>query len=195
MAFVPTISACLQKNCGYVVVTDTTGAYDAETNPNGWGDTVSASDVTALVITISQNGSTLTTTDVLDQLPDPVTCGITYSEIAVDNLTDGEYTVTYEVTTVSDTYTASQTYFSACSVRCCIDSKWATIAANGDTTTSGNTDAVDEALGLEGLYASMNNAAASNYSTIRDNYLTKLQRICGITTSSGCGCGTCDGCN
>ena len=197
MAFVPTISACLQKNCNYVVVTDTTGVYDAETNPNGWGDvsTITASNVNALTITITQGDTTLVTADVLSQLPNPITGEITYSEIEVDGLVDGEFTVLYTVTTASNTYTASETYFQACGVRCCIDKKWATIAANGDTTTSGNTEAVEEALGLEGLYASMNNAAASNYTTIRNNYLTKMQRICGITTSSGCGCGTCDDCD
>ena len=198
MAFVPTISACLQKNCNYVVVTDTTGVYDVSTNDTGWGDaveTILASAVTALTIAISQGGTTLVTTNVLSQLPDPVTGEIIYSEIEVDGLIDGEFTVTYTVTTASTTYTASETYFQACSVRCCIDSKWSTVASNGDTTTSGNTALVYEALGLEGLYASMNNAAASNYTTIRNNYLTKLQRICNITASSGCGCGTCDGCS
>jgi len=193
MAFVPTISACLQSNCNKVVVTDTTGVYDASTNLTGWENvaTIVAADVTALVITITQ-GTTVVTTNVLAQLPDPVTGEIVYSEIEVDGLVDGEFTVTYTVTTASDTYTTSETYFQACAVRCCIDSKWSTIASNGDTTTSGNIAAVDTALGLEGLYASMMNAAASNYTTIRDNYLTKLQAICNI---SNCGCGTCDGCN
>lgn len=188
MAFIPTISACLQKNCNYVVMTDTTGVYDVTTNATGWQDaaTILAANVTALTITISQDGTTLATENVLAQLPDPVTGEITYSEIEVDGLVDGEYTVLYTVTTAANTYTASETYFQACSVRCCIDSKWSTIATNGDTTTSGNTALVDEALELEGLYASMNNAAASNLSTIRDNYLTKLQRICNIGTDCGC---------
>lgn len=194
MAFVPTISACLQKNCAYLVVTDTTGVYDASTNPTGWEDaaTIVAADVTALVITVTQGTTILATANVLAQLPDPVTSIFAYTQIELTGLVDGEFTVTYTVTTASGVFTTAPCSFQACSVRCCIDSKWATIASNGYTTTSGKTALVDEALELEGLYASMMNAAASNQTTIRNNYLTKLQRICNITA---CGCGTCDGCS
>ena len=193
MAFVPTISACLQNNCNYVVVTDNTGVYDASTNTTGWENaaTIVAADVTALSIVITQGTTTLATANVLAQLPDPVTSIFAYTQIELTGLVDGEFTVTYTVTTASDTFTATQTGFQACAVRCCIDSKWSTIAANGSTTTSGNCELVDEALQLEGLYASMMNGAASGNTTIRNNYLTKLQRLCNI---ANCGCGTCDNC-
>lgn len=195
MAFVPTISTCIQKNCGFISVTDTTGVYDADTNATGWGDalTLLESSVTALGVEVSQNGSTVASANVLSQLPGSITGALTYSEISVAGLIDGDFTVTYTVTTASNVYTASVVSFHACAVRCCIDSKWTQLTLNGDTTTTGNTTLVDSTMDLEGLYTSMIHAAASGYTTIRNNYLTKLQRVCNITT--GCGCATCDGCN
>jgi|TARA_B110000967_G_scaffold196530_1_gene227207 hypothetical protein len=195
MAFVPTISTCIKKNCGFISVTDNTGVYDASTNTIGWEDasTLLASAVTALTLEVSQNGSVIVTENLLTQLPGAVSESFTYSDISVSGLIDGDFTVTYTVTTASDVYIASIVSFHACAVRCCIDAKWTQITLNGDTTTAGNTSLVDSALELEGLYASMINAAASGYTTIRNNYLTKLQRVCNITT--GCGCATCDGCS
>lgn len=191
MAFVPTISVCLQKNCSKLVVTDDTGVYDATTNATGWEDaaTLLATNVTALSIVVSQSGSTLTTQNVLTQLPGTMTGDLGFSEFAVAGLLDGEFTVTYKVTDASTTYTAIVTKFHACSVRCCIDAKWAAVA-NYETDLSNSgcdcaSDTETEAIHLEGLYAAMNNAAASGDSTTRDALLTKLQRICDM---DDCGC-------
>lgn len=186
MAFVPTIKVCLKKNCTTLVITDTTGVYDDTTNTTGWEDasTLLAASVTALSIKVEQSASTLTTQNVLTQLPDPVTGEITFTDILLSSLVDGEFTVTYTVTDSSTTYTAVLTKFHACSVRCCIDKKWAAIANYEAGTGNGScecaSDLETDALHLEGLYSSMMNAAASGDTTTRDILLTKLQRLCSM---------------
>ena len=196
MGFVPKISVCLNKNCNYITVTDITGVYDVNDNPSGWEDpsTLDAVEVLSLTVEIIQNDVTIATENTLSQLPDPVTGQFSFSEIEVSELVSGEFTVEYNIRTASDIYKATITSFHACDVRCCIDAKWNAIAESGYTASNDGAGLVEEALALEGLYSSMVSSAASLNTKIRDNYLTKLQRLCGMT-SKDCGCGSCDGCN
>lgn len=186
MPFVPTIEVCLKKNCTTLVVTDNTDVYDNPNNLTGWEDasTLLAADVTALSIKVEQAASTLTTENVLAQLPGTVTGDITFNDIVLSSLVDGEFIVTYTVTDASTTYTAILTKFHACSVRCCIDKKWAAVAnyeaSTGNKGCGCAEDLETDALHLEGLYASMMNAAASGNTTTRDILLTKLQRLCSM---------------
>ena len=182
MAFIPTISACIKKNCSTLVVSDTTGVYDAATNATGWEDasTLLAADVTTLTVAVTQSGSTLSTTNVLSQLPDPVTESFTFNDITV-SIIDGEYTVTYTVSDGTTTYTAELTQFHACAVRCCIDKMWIKVAEYVASTSASGCSCAEyeqKAIHMEGLYYAMLNAAAAGDTTTRDNILTKLQRLC-----------------
>lgn len=183
MAFKPTISACLESGCTNLVVTDTTGIYDVSTNPYGWEDagTLAAADLasaTILIEYVDEDGdvSTVSTTDVLSQIADPVTGTFEFDPI-VGDYPDGQYIITYTLIDSSDvTYRKSINTFLFCNVKCCVQQLLATVPdllcnCNYSETLQ---ELFDAQVMLEGLKA---NATCGN-TTAMYQVLTRLQRLC-----------------
>jgi hypothetical protein len=74
MAFIPTISACL-NGCTGITINDTTGFFNIDNDPFGWNNnsTLWKTDadspyVTAATVSISLNGSAATSYNVLNKI-------------------------------------------------------------------------------------------------------------------------------
>lgn len=182
MAFRQTLSACLRDGCSKLVVTDTTGVYDATNNPYGWGDasTLLEADVDSATITITYtdsdgNDSEIDSIDVTSQIPADVTDSFEFDVIEGD-FEDGYYTITYTITAGTATYTKSFRVFFYCTVKCCIDKLAASIA---DKICDCDFDEyVNDIFIAEMTYAGMQaNASCGNITTMY-KLLERLQRIC-----------------
>ena len=65
-------TVCQKDKCKTLTVEDTSGLFDAVTNPNGWDPTgVTALDSAEIEVTFPDG--TVTTYDVLSQIPNPIT--------------------------------------------------------------------------------------------------------------------------
>lgn len=133
MALVLKFTACLEDECSKLLITDTTDIYHATNNPTGWGSPnltrANVSSATILIEFIDEDGvtSTVSTTDVLSQIPNPVTDTFEFNLIS-GTYPDGYYKITYTVVSnTGDIYRTVLRTFFYCNVQCCIDKLIATI--------------------------------------------------------------------
>lgn len=118
----PKIELC--HTDGAWVLTESTGAYDAEDNTGGWGDpNIEGSEIDSATIVILDHNGTETTHVVTSQIPATVTETFDFTGLELE-IPDGITKVTYTiVATVDDeevTYTGciEKAFFPA--VTCCI---------------------------------------------------------------------------
>lgn len=177
MAFSPTLEVC-QPNCSTIQFIDTTNVYNSESNTSGWaGSNINTEDVTAATIVVTDTaGNIQFTYDVLSQLPDPVTGEIIFTDYST-SLTDGNYIVTYTITTSGDIYTHSQTIAVTCNFECCISKQLSKIA-KAVCADSCDTSTVDEYLLIEGLLYAYKAAAMCEKTDIKEKIKLRLQRFC-----------------
>lgn len=202
MALTPTISACL-NGCTGITITDTTGFYNITTNPGGWNDvsTVYRTDIdtpytqsATITITLNSLPTPLATIDVIATIQGAVfpTFDL-YSYAPVDiygnpTLTDGSYTITYTIVDSDDiTYTTDTVVVVYCNVACCV-SKLAVAVADQDCNTC-ESEAFDTFVLADGILQALNAVAECSGETEFLKLLNKLQRLCGTSTTGGCGCG------
>lgn len=188
MAFINLVDFCLQKNSNdeyEVIVTDTTDVYDVADNPTGWEDaaTILAANVTEATITIEYKDSSgnivSTTTNVLDQIPDPVIGQIEFDPFVFNG--DGRYKITYVVKTVSTTYTACKQKILYPEVACCISNKISKLAANLTNTTL-----IDQITKLKAFQEVLEHSCSTIDETTALNVLNSLEKLC--AKDCGCGC-------
>lgn len=182
MALVLDFCAVIKGNCSALSVTDNTGVYDASTNTTGWGaPNLAAADLESATITINSSQEE----DVLSSIPDPVTGEFTFPDIELDSYSDGLMTITYSVTsTEGTTYSTTKQIYFTCSVRCCIDKMWRTIAESCDCNCDLE-QMIEDALLAEGLLRALKSAASCVSTTNRDKLLVKIQRLCAF---NNCNC-------
>lgn len=182
------ISACVSKACSGVTITDSTLPYDVTDNPNGWGSpNLDPSDSGFVAtVTITNNGTT-TSYDVTDQIPDPVTGE--FNITVTHPLTDGISIVTY---TVSDgnlitTHSKTLKLFSYCTIKCCIYKKMKNLITFDPCKDKGQIEAY---VYQWALFNTMRDLASGCDITAASDLLTRLNRLCGITTTTlkDCGC-------
>lgn len=202
MALTPLISACL-NGCTGITITDTTGFYNVTTNPGGWNNssTVYRTDSddpylmeATLTITLNSSPTPLETIDVLATVQNAILSTFDlYSYAPVDifgnsTLADGSYTITYTTVDSDDvTYTTDTVVVVYCNVACCV-SKLAVAVADQDCNTC-ESDAFDTFVLADGILQALNAVAECSGETEFLKLLNKLQRLCGTSTTGGCGCG------
>ena len=202
MALTPTISACL-NGCTGITIKDTTGFYNVTTNPGGWNasSTVyrvgpSTPNVQSATITISLNSSitplvTIDVTAAVQTAIFPIFDLYDYSPVdAFSNptLVDGSYTITYTIIDDSDvTYTTDTTVVIYCNVACCVSKKAAAVAA--ELCNDCDSQAYEDFLIADGILQSLKAVAECSGESEFLKLLNKLQRLCGTSTTGGCGCG------
>jgi len=200
MAFTPTISACL-NGCTGITFTDTTGFYNVTTNPGGWNDdltlwktNVDSPYVTTATISISLNGGTATTINVLDKIQASIFPEFElYQYTPVDtggnfNLADGYYTITYTITDSDEvTYSTDIVFVVYCNVACCVANKAAAVAA--ELCNDCDSQAYEDFLLADGILQALKATAESLGTAEFTKLLNKLQKLCGTSTTGGCGCG------
>lgn len=174
-------TVCQKDKCKTLSVEDTSGLFDAVTNPNGWDPTgVTALDSAVIVVTFPD--ATTKTYDVLSQIPNPITGNFSYT---LTNGTavfpDGSYKVKYTLTFAAPSTTVNSTekciYFN-CVTKCSLASLWAKTAEEecGCDPCSGN-EMLNTALLAEGLYRAMVSAASCGNTATADKLLARLTRI------------------
>jgi hypothetical protein len=202
MALIPTISACL-NGCTGITIKDTTGFYNVTTNPGGWNanSTVyrvgpSTPNVQSATITITLNSAStpFLTVDVTEAVQDaifPIFDLYDYAPTdAYSNstLADGSYTITYTIVDSDDvTYTTDTTIVVYCNVACCV-SKLA-VAVADELCNTCESDAFNTFVLADGILQSLKAVAECSGETEFLKLLNKLQRLCGTSTTGGCGCG------
>lgn len=176
MAFRPFLDVCFE-NCSTIKFVDTTNIYSAS-NTIGWNSpNITSAVVTAATILVTdEDDETLFTYDVLDQLPATVTGDIVFENYEYA-LPDGEFTVTYTLTTATAVYTYSTTLLNSCNFECCIDQLIATIPAKICANRC-DTDYIDEVLTIEGLLYGYMCASQCDKATIQAEIEKRLERFC-----------------
>jgi hypothetical protein len=145
MALQPKISISNAGDCGTLYINDITGAYDASSNPGGYGapNTTLANVVTvnATIQFFAPDGSPVVTYSNIPLYPTTanpfpfllnevyaITPAILGLPAGTATLPDGLYIVTYNVIdTIPATYTGTSQYLFDCNARCCISNKLAAI--------------------------------------------------------------------
>ena len=201
MAFIPTISACL-NGCTGITFNDTTGFYNNPNNLNGWNGatTIYRTDdnspyVISATISISLNGGAATTINVLNKIQEATFPEFElYQYIPVDtnsgnfSLADGYYTITYTITdSEENVYTTDILFVVYCNVACCVANKAAAVAA--ELCNDCDSQAYEDFLLADGILQALKATAESLGTAEFTKLLNKLQKLCGTSTTGGCGCG------
>jgi hypothetical protein len=202
MAFIPTISACL-NGCTGITFNDTTGFYNNPNNLYGWNDDATlwknqldgSPYVNAATISISLNGSVATPISVLNKIQDSVFPDFElYQYTPVDtnsgnfNLADGYYNIVYTITDNNDiVYTTDTVFVVYCNVACCVANKAAAVAA--ELCNDCDSQAYEDFLLADGILQALKATAESLGTAEFTKLLNKLQKLCGTSTTGGCGCG------
>lgn len=182
------ISACVNKLCKGVTITDGTLPYHVTDNPNGWGTpNLDPSDSGFVAtVTITNNGTTTVHT-VTDQIPDPVT-GSFNINVSKD-LVDGLSIVTYTVGDGNKVNTFSKTVqiFSYCTIKCCIYKKMKNLIYYDPCKDKGKIEAL---VYMWALLENMIELAGGCDLVAATDLLERLNKLCGITVTSlkDCGC-------
>lgn len=165
-------------------ITDTSGIYNIDTNPDGYGAPNPAiADVVSITAILTPPGSTETITlDFTDEIPATVTGNIEFDDQEIDYV-DGLWTIEYIVETASDTYSSTKEVYFTCNIRCCLDRAWADLSEECDCCDAKAKRL--ELLDMEGLYKSLLSASACNKSSRKDALLKKIQRYC---STNKCNC-------
>ena len=202
MAFIPTISACL-NGCTGITFNDTTGFYNNPNNLYGWNNNATlwknqidgSPYVIAATISISLNGGEATSVSVLDKIQNSVFPDFElYQYTPVDtnsgnfNLADGYYTITYTITDNDEnTYSTDIVFAVFCNVACCVANKAAAVA--GELCNDCDSQAYEDFLLADGILQALKATAESLGAAEFTKLLNKLQKLCGTSTTGGCGCG------
>ena len=200
MAFIPTISVCL-NGCTGITFNDTTGFYNSVTNPYGWNNTLWKNQidgspyVISATISISLNGGEATTVSVLNKIQDSIFPDFElYQYTPVDstgsnfNLADGYYTIVYTITDSNDaTYLVDTIFVVYCNVACCVANKAVLLADQSCDDCS--SQPFEDFLLADGILQALKATAESLGTAEFTKLLNKLQKLCGTSTTGGCGCG------
>lgn len=169
MALELQLSYCQGDGCKTLTITDSTGEYNAVTNPTGW-DPVWLPDVTDASLVITDPSDNEYTIDIINDL------GIDFATATVNTLEydiastlvgksstesfdDGIYTVVYSITLLgTDTYTVTRMFAIDCNLQCSIDALVAMIPSQYNCNNC-NTSFIDDVFLAYMLFGAMKNAA------------------------------------
>jgi hypothetical protein len=203
MAFIPTISACL-NGCTGITFNDNTGFYSS-TNLRGWNsdDTLWKTEIghtdyaATATIDISYNGGAPISINVLNVVQESIFPEFELYQYTPTNssgnfnLADGYYTITYTITSVKNgetaTYSTDTTLVVYCNVACCVANKAAAVA--DELCNDCDSQAYEDFLLADGILQALKATAESLGTAEFTKLLNKLQKLCGTSTTSGCGCG------
>lgn len=204
-SLIPNISVCQTKNCRNIVITETTGEYNALTNTGGWSTPETSTNpdsnnVTRVIVEIIDPSDTTYTFDSNEvapgiiPFPDPtgleefVIEETSLGKSSGDKLDDGEYTitVTFYGTIDTDTFTeiVNKKYVFTCQTRCCADSLFHE-AAQSDCTDC-KKPKIDKALEVDSLLKQVEYATSCGKINMAKKFLAKAQWICNNSNCLNC---------
>lgn len=193
MAVILDFSICESSDCTEFTFTDNTGAYNATTNPYGWGapnETLSDVQTPVTLDITTPSGTTYqidlaTTTPVfpVDQAPNELTLDMSsLGGIAGDSIPDGIYTFVYTVTTNTTTYTQTVIAAFYCQVQCCVYSMFKDLDPDCSCCDDDRDALLKAYLLFKGLIYSANCGNISEFNSI----LTEIQKLCTQTNCQQC---------
>ena len=197
------IHLCQTSNCKTIKFSETTGEYNASSNPGGWGTpNPEVGDVTSTVVAFTLPSGTISTFDSAElgvlnpfaAFPDDtgtLEVSLTMANFggaATSAFADGVYSITYTVNgnVGVNTYTATvtQTFFLNCQIRCCID-KMFHLASQADCTDC-KPEKLNNALEAESYLKAAEFAAACGKLEMAKKHLAKAQWICNNKNCTNC---------
>jgi len=183
MGLIQTFKSCSKNSCSKVTITDTTGTYHVNSNPNGWGSpNIEAGDAGFLVtIDITNNGNTIST-DVTSQVPLTVSGDFTYDDIEV-NLVDGWTTITYTISTDATSSVVTRKIFTYCTIKCCISQKMKELLTFDECKDS---KLLMKYFHMWNMFKTLQSEANGCDADSASSTLTRLQSLCGIDADCGC---------
>lgn len=182
MALELDFNICQQNNCGTLSVKEDSGAYDAVNNLTGWGSpniTISDSGFEATLI-VTDSEDTETEYDVTGEIT--TNGGYTIFQPIDIEIPDGEFTVTYTVSTDAASATITKKFFSFCTVRCCVFKKMRDAVAKANCNCEKD---LNYELFLWSIYKAMIFAASGCNYDEASLLLHELQLAC---DTDDCGC-------
>jgi hypothetical protein len=202
MALTPTISTCL-NGCISITITDTTGFYNVTTNPGGWNDSSTVYRIgpstpnvqkAELAFTLNSASTPFLTVDITTTVQNavfPTFDLYTYAPVDIfgnSTLADGSYTIKYTVTDNNDIEYITDTLIVVyCNVDCCVAKKAAAVAS--ELCNDCDSQAYEDFLIADGILQALKAVAECSGESEFLKLLNKLQRLCGTSTTGGCGCG------
>lgn len=172
-------SACLQDNCGKLIISEEAGVYHATNNTSGFGTpNIQGSDITEAIITVTWPSGADEDYDVTSQIPSTVTGTIEFNAIEGD-FPDGIYSIKTTYTTSSQVYTKTIKVLMLCHACCCVDKMWAKLPEKYYSLS-------DEQYAIEtrnvmlasSLLSSLKGAGSCNKQSLVDDMLERIQRLC-----------------
>jgi hypothetical protein len=213
MAVALGIHICQTSNCKVLKFSETTGAYNAITNPGGWATgpynavtnpnpqtsnvntgslvIVNPSNVTSTITFAQLSAAGFPTDDSsieLDLFNGVSTIGVTGPSASA--FPDGMYSFTYNLSgsygpgPIDFDYTVTQSVLLTCQTRCCID-KMFHLASQSDCTDCKN-EKLNNALEAEAFLKSAEYAAACGKIEMAKKNLAKAQWICNTKNCLNC---------
>jgi hypothetical protein len=202
MALIPTISTCL-NGCISITITDTTGFYNVTANSGGWNDASTIYRVgpstpnvkkAELAFTLNSASTPFLTVNVTTAVQNAVLPTFdlyTYAPVDIfgnSTLADGSYTIKYTVTDNNDVEKITDTLIVVyCNVDCCVAKKAAAVAS--ELCNDCDSQAYEDFLIADGILQALKAVAECSGESEFLKLLNKLQRLCGTSTTGGCGCG------
>lgn len=169
-----------------IVFTDTTGAYDVVSNPDGYGaPNATIAQISQAILYITDTGGTLHTVNVYPTFPSASNASFTVNNTDLgltlnDVLPDGFYKVRYEVQGTTGTQNGvlsslTKNILLSGGVECCVRK----MASNGDCNCK-----KPKAVEARMLYEAMVLSAENCDETCAEKILKELQRMC----NKNCNC-------
>jgi hypothetical protein len=200
MALIPTISTCL-TNCNSIVIKDTTGFYNVTTNESGWNDgttvwrtNADSPYVIKATVEISINGGEAISYNVLTAIQEAIFPEFTlYTYAPTDSngnttLVDGYYNIKYIITDSAENVIETDVDIVVfCNVACCVSKLAAKVA--DELCNNCDSEAYNDFLIADGILQALKATAECQGTQEFYKLLTKLQKLCGQSTTGGCGCG------
>lgn len=183
-------TVCQSSDCSSFEFNETSGG---NTVIGGWEATgnFSTSDaIAARLIVTTPDGVIHSAIDLYPQFPtddSTIEEEILATNLALTNLPDGVYTMTYEVDVLNVnsaivTLSTTSTIFFSCTIKCCVDKLISKIAKSKCDCDS---SVIKNAMLAFSLYQALQSAAGCGNLTEVANILNSLNKLC---SSNNCGC-------
>ncbi len=196
------LSTCVTADCTKLNLVDTTGIYNATSNPGGWNMLVNVdpNSVVSAIITIQKGTGTIYTFDVTSiinavLLPNQFVLNYEFPILTINptdigqlnKISDGIYNITYTIDGETKTY---QVLFT-CNTQCCVDkllnSAIGEYLCGENCTTS---ESIQSALKARALLLQATKwAFGCGQITKAQQLLNAANKICNTNATSNCGCG------
>lgn len=195
MALVPSINVCVKTACSILTFSDTTGVYNDETNPTGYGtpnpDTDDFDQATLVIIAPDETEYTIDLTDLDAGFPtnNPDFQYTIPSELIGDRtiIEDGYWQFIYTITN-GDTYIASKTSIFTCNSQCCVNAMLLNIdAENTSIFNITNTKRINEYIKAKAFLDALKYYAFCGNLDKFTNIKLVIDKICAKS-----GCKTCN---